>query len=132
MQNNLWKVLQGEQVVTPPSHEAKSIGSESSHSGNHKFEETSKILEVLTQKLDASLSGLLGLHVKARLKAFQKQGQTVSPSSPTILVDTSNTAKQQQSMEIGTPITSLTPLQFSLGNPNSKIVFVDDCTPISP
>ena len=35
-------------------------------------------------------------------------------------------------MEIGTPITSLTPLQFSLRNPNSEIVFVDDLNPISP
>jgi hypothetical protein len=55
----------------------------------------------------------------------------VSPSSPTTPVGTSNTTKQQQYMEIGTPIMSLTPLQFSLGNPNSKIVFVDDRTPIS-
>jgi hypothetical protein len=56
----------------------------------------------------------------------------VPPSSPTTPADTSNTTKQQQSTEIGTPITSLTPLQSSFENPNSKIVFVDDLTPISP
>jgi hypothetical protein len=40
--NNLPKVLQGDQVVTPPSQEAKSTGSESSHSSKHKVEEAPK------------------------------------------------------------------------------------------
>jgi hypothetical protein len=55
-QNILPKVLQGEQVVTPPSQESKSTGSEASQSSKHKLEETPKISKVLTQKLEASLS----------------------------------------------------------------------------
>jgi hypothetical protein len=49
--NNLPKVLQGEKIATPPSKEARSTGSEVSHSGKHKIEETLKISDVLTQKL---------------------------------------------------------------------------------
>jgi hypothetical protein len=43
----------------------------------------------------------------------------------------SNTTEQQQYTNIGTPITSLTPLQFIPRNPNFEIVFIDDLTPIS-
>jgi hypothetical protein len=56
----------------------------------------------------------------------------VLPSSPTTPDGTSNTIEQQQSTEISTPITSLTPLQTSFGNPKFKIVFLGDITPILP
>jgi hypothetical protein len=130
--NKLLKVLQGENVVTPPSQEAKSIGSEENLSGKHKVEETPKSSEVLTQKLETSLSIPLSPHAKARLKAFLKQGKMVSPSSPTTPAGTSNTTEKQQYTEIGTPITSLKPLQYIFGTPNPEIVFMNDITPISP
>jgi hypothetical protein len=129
--NSLPKILQGEHVVTPFSQEAKSMDSESIRSGKHKFEESPKISEVLTQKLEASLSSPLGPQTKVWLKAFLKQGQTVSPSSPTTPVGTSNTIEQQQYTEIGSPVTSLTPLQSIFRTPHPKIVFVNDLTLIS-
>jgi hypothetical protein len=129
--NSLPKVLQGEKVATPPSQKARTTGSESSHSGQHKVEKTPKSSEVLTHKLEATLSDQLSPRKKAQLEAFLKQGQTVPPLSPTTLPGTSNTTDKQQSTKIGTPITSLTPLQYSLRNPNSKIFFVNDLTPIS-
>jgi hypothetical protein len=49
--NNLPKVLQGEQVVTPPSQEAKSIGSEVSHSGKHKVRGNLKELGGIDRKI---------------------------------------------------------------------------------
>jgi len=65
MQNSLPKILQGEQVVTPPSQESKSTGSKASRSGKHKVEEAPKSLEVLNQKLEASFSSPLGPQTKA-------------------------------------------------------------------
>jgi hypothetical protein len=85
----------------------------------------------LKHKLEASLSGHISPQEKAQLKPFLKQGQTVPPSLPTTPVGTSNTTEKQQYTEIGTPIISLTPLQFIIGNLNFEIVFIDDLTPIS-
>jgi hypothetical protein len=119
-------------IAPPPSQESRSIGSEYSHSGKNKVEEASKSSKVLKHKLEASLLGHIIPQEKAQLKPFLKQGQTVPPSSPTTPVGTSNTTEKQQYTDIGTPITSLTPLQFILVNPNFEIVFIDDLTPISP
>jgi len=81
--------------------------------------------------LEASLSGHLSPQTLTQLKDFLKQGTDVPPLFPYAPIGTSNTTEQQQSIEIATPITSLTPLQYSFGNPNSEIVFVGDLTPIS-
>jgi len=59
-----------------------------------------------------------------------KQGHDTSPSTPTTSV--ANTAEQQLYKEIGDPITSLTPLQSTFGNLVSKVIFIDDLTPIAP
>jgi hypothetical protein len=44
---------------------------------------------------------------------------------------TTDTAGKQPSTEIGSPIQSVTPLQFSRGNPMAEVVFIGDLTPIS-
>jgi len=56
-QNSLPKVLQGDSITTPPSHEVIPTGSESIHSDKHRIEGTPKSLKVLTRELKASLSG---------------------------------------------------------------------------
>jgi hypothetical protein len=56
----------------------------------------------------------------------------VPPSSPATPVVTSNTTEQQQPIDISTRITLLTALQTSFENPNSKLVFVGDFSPILP
>jgi hypothetical protein len=38
---------------------------------------------------------------------------------------------KQPSTNIGSPIQSITPLQFNRGNPSAKVVFIEDLTPIS-
>jgi hypothetical protein len=90
-QNSLPKVLQGESITTPPSHEAMPTASESSHFGKHKVEGTLKSSEVLTQELEASLSGQISPQALAQLKAFLKQSQEVPPSTPNTPAGTSNT-----------------------------------------
>jgi hypothetical protein len=86
----------------------------------------------LTQKLEASLLGQLSPQALEQIKSYMRQGPDMPPSMPSTPAGTSNTIEQQQSMNIGTPITSLTPLQSSVRNLNSEIIFVSDLTPISP
>jgi hypothetical protein len=71
--NSLPKVLQGESIVTPPAQESMPTGSEPEHSSKHKVEKTSKSSKVLTQELEASLSGQLIPQALAQLKAYLKQ-----------------------------------------------------------
>jgi hypothetical protein len=80
------------------------------------------------QELKASLSIPLGPQAMAHLEAFLKQGKDTSPSIPATSV--AHTAKKKSSTEIGTPITSLTPLHSSFKNPSSEVIFIDDLTPI--
>jgi len=84
----------------------------------------------LTQELEAPLSSPLGPQATTQLEAFLKQWHDTSlltPATPAL-----NTAEQQQSIEIDTPITSLNPLQSSFRNPSSEVIFVSDLTPILP
>jgi hypothetical protein len=78
--------------------------------------------------LEASISTPLGPQEKAKLEAFLKQGDDTYPSTPTTSV--ANTAEKQLSKEIGTPITSLTPLQSNFRNIRSEVIFIGDLTPI--
>ena len=59
-------------------------------------------------------------------------GQIVFHLTLATHADTPNTTGQQHSTEISSPITSLTPLQTIFRNPNSKLVFVGDLSPILP
>jgi hypothetical protein len=82
------------------------------------------------KELKASLSIPVGPQATTHLEAFLKQGHETSPSTPATSV--SHTIDQQPPMEIGTPITSLTPLESSFGNPGSEVIYVGDLTPILP
>jgi hypothetical protein len=88
------------------------LGFEPGSYGKHNIEKTTKSSEVLTQKSEASLSSPIGPLEMAQLKAFLKKGKDASLSTPSTLVV--NTVEQQWSIEINTPITSLTPLSLSL------------------
>jgi hypothetical protein len=44
---------------------------------------------------------------------------------------TTDTTLKQSFKEIDNPIASITPLQFTKGNPDAKIIFKEDLTPIS-
>jgi hypothetical protein len=88
-----------------------------------------KKAEVLTQKMDTALSNPPGNQAKSQLEDLIKKGQDSSPSTPN--KPATNTVEQQPSTEIGSPIMSLTPLQSSQGNPNVKVIFIEDLTLIS-
>jgi hypothetical protein len=65
---------------------------------------------------------------KAQVEALIKKGQEKSPSTPE--KSATNTSGQQPSTEIGSPIKLVTPLQFSKGNLNTEVIFIEDLTPI--
>ena len=43
---------------------------------------------------------------------------------------TTDAAGKKLSTEIGSPIQFITPLQFTRGNPNAEVIFIEDLTPI--
>jgi hypothetical protein len=98
-------------------------------SSKQDTQEDPKKTEVLTQKVDTALSNPPGNQAKAQFETLIKKGQDTSPSTP--IKPTTNTAGQQPSIEIGSLIMSLTPLQSSQGNPNAKVIFIEDLTLIS-
>ena len=117
-------------IAAPLAQESIPPGFEPGYSGKQNIEENQKNSEVLTQELEAPLSEKPSAPALAHLKAYLKQGHDASPSTPATLA--ANTVEQQQSTEISTRITSLTPLQLSFGNPSFEIIFVTNLTPIAP
>jgi hypothetical protein len=55
----------------------------------------------------------------------------IFPLSSTTPVDTSKTTEGTQFTELGSPITTLTPLQSSFGTPSLEFIYVSNLTPIS-
>jgi hypothetical protein len=53
------------------------------------------------------------------------------PLSPVTPTDTSQTTEGKKFTKIGSPISSLTPLQSSFRTPGSEVIFASDLTPIS-
>jgi hypothetical protein len=68
------------------------------------------------QEEETSLSNPPGTQTKSHLEDFLKKGQDTSSSTQD--KSTTNTIEKQPSIEIGSPIMSLTPLRSSQANPN--------------
>jgi len=102
---------------------------EARSSDQQSTEENTKNVEDSTQGVETSLPNPPSTQKNSHLEDFQKKGQDRSLSTPDKL--TTNTTKQQPSIEIGSSIMSLTPLQLSQGNPNDQVIFIEDLTPIS-
>jgi hypothetical protein len=123
------KVLQGETQTPPSTQEVVTQGLETGSSSGQDTQGNLKKTEVLTQKVDTALSNPPGNQAKVQSEALIKKGQDTSPSTPN--KSATNTAGQQPSTEIGSPIKSLTPLQSSQGNPNVEVIFIEDLTLIA-
>jgi hypothetical protein len=76
------------------------------------------------------LSGRNDPQVLAWFEAFMNQGQFFPHSTPSTPIGTPDTTGQEHSTTIMSPITSLTHLHTSFGNPNSELIHVGDLTPI--
>ena len=55
----------------------------------------------------------------------------IFPLSSTTPTNIPKIAEGTQFIELGSPITALTPLQSSFGTPNLEVIYVSDLTPIS-
>jgi hypothetical protein len=58
-----------------------------------------------------------------------KRGEEEPLSTP--VKSTTDIVGKQSFTEIGSPIQSITPLQFNRGNPTAEVVLIEDLTPIS-
>ena len=70
-----------------------------------------------------------GKQVQSQVEIFlQRVGVTPSLASSELDMDAT---PKQSSKEIGSPIASITPLQFTKGNPDAGWIFDEELTPIS-
>jgi hypothetical protein len=85
--------------------------------------------EVLTQKKDTTLTNPPSDHTETQTEALIEKGEEKPLSTPGKPFN--DTASKKPSTEIGSPIQSITPLQFSRGNPSAEVVFIKYLIPIS-
>jgi hypothetical protein len=85
--------------------------------------------EVSTHKEDIPSTNVSGDQAKDQAKTLTKEGE----EGPSFSLDksTTNAIEKQLSTKIGSPIQFITSLQFSRGNPNIEVIFIEDLTPIS-
>jgi hypothetical protein len=127
--NSLPKVLQGETPTSPATQETATQSLETGSSGGQDAQEHLEKTEVLTQKGDTTLTNPPDDRTKVQAEALIKKGEEKPLSTPD--KSATHTVGQQPSTEIGSPIQSVTPLQYSRGNPSAEVVFIEDLTPIS-
>jgi hypothetical protein len=84
---------------------------------------------VSTQKEDIPSTNVSGDQAKDQAETLTKEGEEGPLFSPD--KSTTNAVGKQSSTEIGSPIQFITPLQFTRGNPNAEVIFIEDLTPIS-
>jgi hypothetical protein len=83
---------------------------------------------VSTQKEDIPSTNVSGGQAKDQAKTLTKEGEEGPLFTPD--KSTTNAVRKQLSAEIGNPVQFITPLQFTRGNPNVVVVFIEDLTPI--
>jgi hypothetical protein len=127
--NGLPKVLQGETPTPPATQKIEVQSLETRSSSGQDAQENLEKTEVLTQKGDTTLTNPPSDQAKAQTEALIKKGEENPLSTPG--KSATDTVGKQPSTEIGSPVQSITPLQFSRGNPSAEVVFIEDLTPIS-
>jgi hypothetical protein len=127
--SSLPKVLQGGSPMSPTAQQMETRSSEAVSPNRQETRESLEKIEVLTQKEDIPSTNVLGDQAKDQVETLTKEGEEVLLFTPD--KSTTNAANKQSSIEIGSPIQSITPLQFTRGNPNAEVVFIENLTPIS-
>jgi hypothetical protein len=121
--------LQGETPTPPAAQKIEVQSLETRSSSGQDAQENLEETEVLTQKGDTTLTNPPSDQAKAQTEALIKNGEENPLSTPG--KSATDTVRKQPSTEIGSPVQSITPLQFSRGNPSTEVVFIEDLTPIS-
>jgi hypothetical protein len=128
--SGLPKVLLGEVTTQPPEKKAypqvldqKVLDKENTKRIPEETETSHKKQKVRRQRTQAQ--------EQKRSETPPVSSKSMSPSSSTIPDDTSKTTGEVRSTELGSPITSLTPLQSTFGFPQLRALYVSDLEPIS-
>jgi hypothetical protein len=114
------KSLQGEISTSPPEQEETPPGFETDTQDQIYIKGKEKDSEIPPQNTEGSQTKELGIEKGKGLE-----------TNPIILDDVSEKIGGTSSTELGSPITSLTPLQLTFGTPHEGILYVSDLEPIS-
>jgi hypothetical protein len=104
------KILQGELIITPPELGSIPPGFETKFSSKQTTEEPPKNPKVSSQGLETSQVEHLESQTKVQSETPLKQNQAIPPLLPATPTDTSKAIEGMQFKEVGSPITTLTPL----------------------
>jgi hypothetical protein len=113
-----------EQESIPPGFEPKSLDKETT-------EENPKNIEVSSQRSETSQTEHPESETEFKSETPLKSDQMIPPLSSTIPADIPKTTEGTQFTELGSPITTLTPLQSTFGTPHLEVMYISDLTPIS-
>jgi hypothetical protein len=102
--------------------------SEAVNSSKQETQENLEKTEVSTQKEDTPETDVSGNQAKNQAETLTKKGEDKLLSTPD--KSTTDMTGKQSSTEIDSPIQFITPLQFTRGNPDTEVVFIEDLTPI--
>jgi hypothetical protein len=129
--SGLPKILRGESTTPPPAQGSIPPGFRSETHDKGIAEENLKKTEASSQKAEASPTEHPKLEPEVRFKTHSKSSQMIPLLSSDIPTDIPKIGGETQSSELGSPITSLTPLQSTFGTPHLEVIYVSDLTPIS-
>jgi hypothetical protein len=127
--SSLPKVLQGETPTSTAAQQMETRSSEAVSSNGQENWESFEKTEVSTQKEEIPSTNVSGDQAKDQEETLPKEGeegQLITPDK-----STTNAAEKQSSTEINSSIQFIRPLQFTRGNPNAEVIFIEDLTPIS-
>jgi hypothetical protein len=94
-------------------------------------EEIPQETEMSSQKIEVPQKDNPGSKTEKRSETPPESGKSTPPSSSNIPVDIPEKVGETPSTELGSPITSLTPLQSTFGIPHLQTIYASDLTPIS-
>jgi hypothetical protein len=125
------KVLQGEAITLPQEQEdtPPGFGQETQDKVNPK--EIPRETERSSQNEEALQTENLEKETKKRSGTPPESSKSTPPSSLVVDVNIPKAIYETRSTKIGSPIASLTPLQFAFGLPQMGAIYVSDLTPIS-
>ena len=78
------------------------------------------------------MSGLNDQQLLASLEAFMKHGHSFPPSSPVTTIVTPSVTSPENPTALISPIPSVTPLSTNFEVPSSKVIHLEELTPILP
>jgi hypothetical protein len=130
-QSGLPKILQGESITSPLQQEEIPLGFKSKSQDKETTKENPKNPKGSSQRSETLWIEHPGSETRFMFETPLKLNQMIPLLSSTIPADTPKTAEGTQFTELGSPITTLTPLQSSFGTPLLKSIYLSDLDPIS-